>query len=218
MQDISNPSTISKPLTTFASPGSYNCIPSQLNSPPGPDKRLIICLDFIQGACTQSRQLSPRSKNSPSPPMTLMTKLLVNDSPRLCQQHYDYASELLIGSLATPSKTPGPLVFFRLQWLQHGRCQCSSETLADTFQHRYISRLMELDKILKFIAIQSFMLSAKQSSGNCQTVYGVGYKIFRGYFCSIFCTSAGTVTEFVICVTIMGWPMCSRQRFQDFRL
>ena len=34
----------------------------------------FLCLDLIQGACTLvSRRPSPRNKNSPFPPMTLMT-------------------------------------------------------------------------------------------------------------------------------------------------
>ena len=38
-----------------------------------------------------------------------------------------------LGYLLTPSKTPSPVVFFRIHWLEHGRCKCASENLAGTF-------------------------------------------------------------------------------------
>ena len=42
-----------------------------------------------------------------------------------------------LSSLPTPSKTPSPLFFFRLHWLEHRRCPCSSENLAGTFQQSH---------------------------------------------------------------------------------
>ena len=38
-----------------------------------------------------------------------------------------------LGSQLTPSKTPSPRLFFRLHWLENGRCSCSSEILEGTF-------------------------------------------------------------------------------------
>ena len=40
-------------------------------------------------------------------------------------------------SQLTPSKTASPLVFFRLHWLEHGRCPCFSRHLLAK-SHRYI--------------------------------------------------------------------------------
>ena len=141
---------------------------------------IYLCGFHTSCCCWVSRQPSPRSNYSPSPPMKLMTSQSLPPSSAssvmIMSHRIDLAGlacrknsltlhcflawnsnqsdkisppyplvftqnksathpriGLGLGSLLTPSKTVSPLVFFRLHWLEHGRCPCSSENLSGTF-------------------------------------------------------------------------------------
>ena len=74
---------------------------------------------------------------SPLPTLLVFTQNKEATHPRI---------GLGLGSQLTPSKTASPLFFFRLHWLEHGRCPCSSENLAGTFKKNHTDIYMAFNK------------------------------------------------------------------------
>ena len=188
---------------------------------------LYICVDFIQGACTESLDghVQGATNHPPHPwslwlvnhfPQALLVELWLwvtaliwlawvarrknsltfhcfltwnsNQSnkisplyPLVFPQNKSATHPrigLALGSLLTPSKTASPLVNFRIHWLEHWRCRCSSENLAiaGTFQqnsHRYISVW-----ICKNVATEiSLICPLTESRSGSYFLF-----FFRGYF------------------------------------
>ena len=136
---------------------------------------IYICVDFIQGACTESldSQVQGATNHPPHPwslwlvssASSVMTMSHRIDLAGLTRRKYSLTLHCFLtwnsnqsdkvstpfppgfhtrqvshppmdrsgSELLTPSKTASPQVFFRLRWLEHRRCPCSSENLLGTF-------------------------------------------------------------------------------------
>ena len=104
----------------------YNyCIPGQLNSPPGSYKHVINSLDI-------------------SSPSTISQQSLI---PLVFSQNKSAThSQIGLGldSLLTLGKTASLCSFFRLHWLEHKQCPCSSENLAGAFQQNHTQNNLDI--------------------------------------------------------------------------